>query len=183
MKEPRTLRDLRGLAAVIGGFALFTGGLRAAPFLYSPGDLVLAFRQTGNAADYVVNIGKATDYNNLAPGTTVPIANLAQSQLNSAFPSLNGLSWWVAGANRPPVIADYPLQTIWVTAPRLDPAVPSPAWLRKGPFVQGTAASQIDSVGVNASASSSSQAAGPDNTATGVVIPVNTDFALAACRT
>jgi hypothetical protein len=177
MKTHTNQRLLPGLARLLGGFALFTGALHAAPFLYSPGDLVLAFRQTGNDSDYVVNLGKATNYNTLPAGTTVAVANLSAAQLNSAFPSLNGLKWSVAGANRPPVDPNYPLQTIWASAPRLDSAVQSPAWLRKGQFVQGTGASQIDAVGVNAASSSSSQPAGPNNTATGVVIPVNSDFA------
>lgn len=178
MNTHSNLRLAAGLAGLLGGFAGFTGALQAAPFLYSPGDLVLAFRQTGNASDYVVNLGKATNYSALPTGISVPVPNLSPAQLSSAFPSLNALQWSVAGANRPPVDPNYPLQTIWVTAPRLDPAVPSAAWLRKGQFVQGTGASQIDAVGVNAAASSSSQPAGPDNTATGVVIPVNTDFAI-----
>lgn len=177
MKIHSNLSPSPGFVGLLGGFALFTGALQAAPFLYSPGDLVLAFRQAGNASDYVVNLGKATNYNALPAGATVDVASLSATQLASAFPSLNGLKWSVAGANRPPVDTNYPVQTLWVSGPRLDAAVQSPAWLRKGQFVQGTGASQIDSVGVNAAASSSSQAAGPNNTATGVVIPLNTDFA------
>lgn len=180
MKTPRTPRILRSLAAVVGGFALFIGTAHTAPFIYVPGDLVLAFRQTGNASDYAVNVGKATNFNNLPSGTTLPVANLSVAQLNSAFPSLNALQWSVAAANRPPLDANYPLQTIWVTAPRLDPGIPSTPWLRKGSFTQGTAAAQIDAVGVSAAASSSSQSAGPNNTATGVVIPVSSEFNLTA---
>ncbi len=178
MKNSSNLRLIPGLAGAVGGFALFTGALHAAPFLYGSGNLLLAFRQTGNASDYVVNLGSATNFTALPPGTTFTFPNNSPSQLTNAFPSVNGLQWSVAGANRPPGDASFPLQTIWVTAPRLNPAVQSPAWLRKGTFVQGTAASQIDALGVNAASSSSSQPAGPGNTATGVVIPVNTDFTL-----
>jgi hypothetical protein len=179
MKIPRTPQILRSLAAVVGGFALFIGTTHAAPFLYAPGDLVLAFRQIGNASDYVVNIGKATNFSALPSGTTLPIANLSVAQLNSAFPSVNGLQWSVATANRPPLVPGFALQTIWITAPRLDANAQSAPWLRKGQFVQGTAAGQIDAIGVNAASASSSQTAGPDNTATGVVIPVSSQFALA----
>ena len=49
MKIHRTNQLWPGLATLAGGFALFTGSLQAAPFLYAPGDLVLAFRQIGNA--------------------------------------------------------------------------------------------------------------------------------------
>ena len=81
------------------------------------------------------------------------------------------------GANRPPGLPETAIQTLWVTAPRLDPAVPSPAWLRKGQFVQGNAASRIDIVGINAAAYSSSQPAGPNNTTSGVTVPSSGDYA------
>lgn len=177
MNTRKTYRGAPWLAGIVGGALLSTGGLHGAPFLYGPADLLLAFRQDGNSSDYVVNLGKATNYNAVASGVSLPIANLSTSQLNAAFPTLNGLKWSVTGANRPPEVPNYPLQTLWVTAPRLDPAVQSPPWLRKGKFVQGTGASQVDAVGVNAAASSSSQPSVPNNTATGVVIPLNTDFA------
>ena len=61
MKNSSNLRLIPGLAGAVGGFALFTGALHAAPFLYGSGNLLLAFRQTGNASDYVVNLGSATN--------------------------------------------------------------------------------------------------------------------------
>lgn len=178
MKIHRTQQLIRGLATLVGGFALFTGALQAAPFLYAPGDLVLAFRQTGNASDYVVNIGKATDYSVLPPGSTVIINNLSVAQFSSAFPSINGLKWSVAAANRPPLVPNFPVQTLWVTAPRANADLQSNPWLRKPQAVQGNTGSQVDGVGVNAALSSSLLPAGSDNTATGVVIPVNAPFAI-----
>jgi len=176
MNTHPNLRLAAGLAGLLGGFAGLTSALHAAPFLYSPGDLVLAFRQTGNASDYVVNLGKATDYNALPPGTTVPVTNLSTTQLNSAFPGLNGLKWSVAGANRPPVDPGFPLQTLWIARPRLEPGTQSAPWLRKGQSAQGLAGAQIDGVGYNAAQASSNLPGGPGNTATGVVIPVNHNF-------
>lgn len=176
MKADRTNTLIRGFATLVGGFALFTGALQAAPFLYAPGDLVLAFRQTGNASDYVVNIGKATNFSSLPAGTSVAVTRLSTEQLNAAFPTVNGLRWSVAAANRPPVDTNYPLQTLWVTRPRSDAAAQSNPWLRKGSSVQGNAGSQIDGVGVNAALSSSLLPGGANNTATGVVIPVNAAF-------
>lgn len=178
MKVHHTHQLIRGLALMVGGPVFSTGALDAAPFLYAPGDLVLAFRQTGNASDYAVNIGKASDYSALPPGTSLPVANLSLEQLKAAFPTVNGLAWSVGAASRPPLVTTFPLQTIWTTGPRVDPGIPSPPWLRKGQFVQGTAASQIDGIGNAAAASSNSQPAGPNNTATGVVIPSTGDFAL-----
>lgn len=179
MKNPRTPRISRHAPALAGGFAVLTGALHAAPFLYAPGDLVLAIRQTGNASDYVVNIGKATNFSALPLGTTLAITQLSASQLHDAFPSVNGLQWSVAAANRPPLAPGFPLQTLWVSAPRQEDVVQTTPWLRKGSFVQGTAASQVDALGVRAASASSSQVAGPNNTETGVIIPVSSDFALA----
>ena len=180
MKSNRNPKLTRRLAAAVGGFALFTGTLRAAPFLYSPGELVLAVRQSGNAYDYVVNLGKATNYNHLPSGTNFVVSNFSVAQLNAAFPGVNELKWSVAAANRPPQDANYPAETLWLTAPRLDAGVQSAPWLRKGQFTQATAGAQIDAVGNNATSSSSSQSAGTTNTVTGVVIPVNTDYALSS---
>ena len=81
MKINRNPKLIRRLAAVVGGFSWFTGALSAAPFLYSSGDLVLAFRQTGGDNDYAVNLGKATNYNSLPPGATLTVTNLSASQL------------------------------------------------------------------------------------------------------
>jgi len=175
MKTPTTSRIGRGIAALGAGLALGTT-VQAAPFLYAPGDLVLAFRQTGNASDYVVNIGKASSFSTLAPGTTVPITNLSASTLYAAFSSVNGLQWSIAAANRPPLVPGFPLQTLWVSAPRLDPNTPASPWLRKGQSAQGNAGSQIEGVGANAAQSSSLLPGGSDNTATGVVIPVGAPF-------
>jgi len=178
MKINRNPKLIRRLAAVVGGFAWFTGALYAAPFLYSSGDLVLAFRQTGGANNYAVNLGKATNYNNLPPGTTLTVTNLSAAQLTSAFPSVNELKWSVAAAIRAAGNPDYPIQTLWLTAPRLDNNVQSTPWVRKGQFSQGNVASQVDGVGYNAAQASSTLPGGPDNTATGVVIPVVNNFAL-----
>lgn len=160
-----------------GGLLLLAGAVQGAPFLYSPGDLVLAFRQTGNAVDLVVNVGSVTTFTVLPPETTVVIDNLSESQLRSAFSSLNALNWSVAAANRPPLVEGFPLQTLWVTAPRLDPSVPSPSWIRKGQFIQGNAGAQIDAIGSGGAEYSSRTPAGPDNTATGVAIPVSHEAA------
>lgn len=174
-KHPRFRRAI----ALAGGLTLTGLPALAAPFLYAPGDLLLTFRRSGNATDYVVNLGGAGQFSTLAPGSTVNLPNLSASQLGTAFDTLGGVQWAVVAANRPPLVAGFPLQALWVTAPRLDAEVTAPAWLRKGTFVQGTAASQIDAIGVAAAASSSAQAAGPGNTATGVIIPVDSGYGLA----
>lgn len=176
MNTKTNQRLAAGLAGLLGGFAGLTGALHAAPFLYGPGDLVLAFRQTGNAADYVVNLGKATHYNALPAGTSIALTNLSAAQLGSAFASLNGLRWSVAAANRPPADPNYPLQTLWIARPRGETGTPSLPWLRKGQSAQGLVGAQVDGVGYNAAQASSNLPGGADNTATGVVIPVGNNF-------
>jgi hypothetical protein len=151
---------------------------QAAPFLYTPGDLILTFRQSGNAADLVVNIGTAASLSTLAPGARVELTRLDATLLSATFPSFNGLSWSVAGANRPPLVDAYPIQTLWVTSPRTDPDATATPWLRKGSFVQGNAGSQVDAVGKTAASFSSLTPAGPSNTANAVAIPLTSPFTL-----
>lgn len=178
MNHLRNRQRLSARAAAAAGLAFSAGALHAAPFLYNPGDLLLTFRQTGGASDLVVNLGKASQYDGLPAGTTLPVTNLAAAQFSAAFPGVNALRWSVAAANRPPVDPNFPLQTLWVTAPRTDAATAAPPWLRKGQFVQGNAGAQIDAVGVNAALTSSLLPGGPNNTATGVVLPVAASYAI-----
>ena len=176
MKKHPSLSKLRGLAAWLAGLTVFTGALHGAPFSYAPGDLVLAFRQTGAANDYAVNIGKATNYAALPPGATVTVTNLSVTQFNAAFASVNSLRWSVGAANRPPVDTNYPLQTLWVARPRLDQGVQATPWLRKSQSSQGLAGAQVDGVGYNAGIVSGTLTAGPNNTATGVLVPTTHSF-------
>lgn len=179
MKPHPPNRFTPGPAAVLATLLLGSGASTAAPFLYTAPDLLLVVRQTGNASDLIVNLGQVTRFTAVAPGTSLPITALTPAQLTAAFPNLNDLSWSVTAANRPPVDPTYPLQTIWATAPRLDAGTAAPAWLRKGQFVQGNAASQIDALGVNAALTSSLLPGGPNNTATAVVLPVSAAYPIA----
>jgi hypothetical protein len=153
-------------------------GLSGAPFVYAPGDLLLTLRQPGNATDLVVNLGPASAFSAVPAGKVEVITRLAPTLLNATFPSLNGLAWSVLAANRPPVVPEFPLQTLWVGGVRLDPGSASSPWLRKGQFVQGNTGAQIDAIGKNAAAFSSAQPAGPANTASAVAIPVGNAFAV-----
>ena len=174
MKMNRNPKLIRGVAAVVGGFALFVGAASAAPFLYTSGELTLTFRKIGNADDYVVNIGKVTNYNNVPVGTTFTVTNLSTTQLGSAFPTYNDLKWSVAAANRLEAFdPNYPAQTLWISRARTSPGVQSTPWQRRGQSLQGNTGSQIDAVGKNAALASSTLPGGANNTAIGVVIPVD----------
>jgi hypothetical protein len=174
MKINRNPNLRRSLAAVVGGFALFTGAVSAAPFLYSSGNLVLTFRKTGGASDLVVNIGRATNYNALTSGTSITISNLSVAHLTTAFSGVNDLAWAVGAANQPNGLdPNYPVRTFWVTRPRSDANAQSTPWLRKGQFDQGSTAGQVDGVGANAFTYSGLVASNANNTATAVIIPSN----------
>ncbi len=170
-RHPGLVAGLAAATAILGA-----AGVQAAPFLYTPGDLILTFRQAGNASDLVVNVGRAATYSTLPAGSSITVTNLDPELLTSTFSSLNGLSWSVLAANRPPVVPEFPLQTLWAASPRADQQTVGPAWLRKGQFVQGNTGGQIDAIGKNAASFSSGQPAGPDNTATAVAIPVGNAF-------
>ena len=174
MKTLPTFKLARALFAAAGGIALLAPTLHAAaPFAYNDGDVILAFRQPGGPApDLVVNLGSATNLNAVPLGSTITLANLDVSQLNSAFVSLNQINWSVSAATRTPS-TPFVQNSIWVTARRTNNAVVSNPWFRKVAAVQASAVNQIVSVGLNAASYGSLNPAGPDNTATGVIIPFN----------
>lgn len=171
-------RHLWSLRAALAALAMLPAALEAASFAYSPSDLLLTFRQSGNASDLVVNVGKASAFNALPAGTTIPVGALAADQFSSAFPSINGVSWSVSGANRPPADPNYPVQTLWISRAREVPVTQSLPWLRKGVYYQGTAGGQIAGIGANTVSASSILPAGPDNNGIGVVIPSTGDFSI-----
>jgi len=172
MKTLLTLKLARALFVAAGGIALLAPTLHAAaPFTYNDGDVILAFRQPGGPApDLVVNLGSATNLDAVPLGSTITLANLSVSQLNSAFVSLNQINWSVSAATRTPT-TPYTQNSIWVTARRTNNTVVSSPWFRKVAAVQASAVNQIVSVGQNAATYGSLNPAGPDNTATGVIIP------------
>lgn len=178
MNTSRPKSTLRRLGPVALGLLALELPVRSAPFEYAPGDLLLAFRQSGSASDLIIHAGKAATYSGLPSGQSIVVTNVAAGRLGGTFPSLGGLEWFGAAANRPPLVEAFPLQTLWLTAPRRSPETPAPAWVRKGQFVQGNAASQVDAVGRNAAYFSSLTPAGPDNATTVVAIPVGSPYAL-----
>src|ERR1019366_3811708 len=137
-----------GLAVAGGGLALLSATLGAAPFAYNSGDLILGFRQVGGPApDLVVNIGQGSIYDAVASGHSLVVGNLSASQLNTAFPDLDGINWSITGAVRALGDPNYAAQTIWATAARTDVNLQSVPWLRRNQYGQGGPASQFAAVG------------------------------------
>jgi hypothetical protein len=163
---------------VAGVFLLSTPG--SAGFTYNPRDLILAFRQPGGASELVVNVGQASNYTGLATGMTVTITNLDTNQLKTAFANLNNLSWSVSGDVRTSGDTNYPVQTIWVAASRVDIDTQTTPWLRQSQFSQGTVGGQISGIGNGAATFGNVNPAGPNNTTSGVVIPSSDPAAYSA---
>ena len=148
---------------------------RAQTFTYTNCDLVAAFRIAGGANDLVVDLGAVSKFESL-PARSVT-TNLLATQLADALPTLNGVSWSVAGTLRGnPNYPQYGLHTIWITSPRPDINTPGNVWNRASQGTLGGAASQIDAIGVNAASYGNGQPASVDNTATGIVIPSSSYF-------
>jgi len=159
--------------------ALLTAALtlHAQTFTYTNCDLVAGFRLIGGASDLVVDLGPVATFESLAPRSVTTITNLTAGQLADALPTLNGVSWSVGAAMRGNTNYTYPLQTIWVTAPRPDIYTPGKVWMNQSVYTLGGAASQIDAIGYDASVYGNGQPAGPDNTPAGILIPPASQYA------
>lgn len=157
-----------GLALAVGPFM---GSARAAGFTYTNTFLLACFRVEGGAADLVVNLGPATAFEALPAGEAVDLPAVDRGQLASAFPILAGVKWSVVGTMRGNTnFPQYPLHTLWTSSPSPSANATGAVWTRQGPFTQGPVGSQIEAIGAGAATYGSQQPAGPNNTATGVVI-------------
>lgn len=172
---PDRLRRHAVLTAAL--VALGATAAQAAPFLYNPGELVLTLRQSGNAED-LAQPGYRRELLDARSGNHRPDQQPHHRPAERDVPEPEQPRDVVSGANRPPLVEAFPIQTLWVTAPRLAPDEPAAIWLRKGQSVQGNAGSQIDAIGKTAVSFSSLTPAGPANTVTAVAIPLTSPFTL-----
>ncbi len=159
------------LAGTIGILALETAS--AQPFLYQPNDLALGFRKTGSfqgTYEALVNLGQASTYFGAAIGTTFTVTNFSASQLTpGTFANLNNLSWSVFGYYTGSGLgASYPssvASTLWVTGPRVSPAIRSADATRLTRGEQASVRSPIKSIFDNAVYVSGDAGASAYNTA------------------
>ena len=149
--------------------------LSAAPFAYQttnfPPDLLLGFRQTSGAQELVVDLGSVARFYSAAPGASFAIKEFTQAQFTNAFYGLDNLGFAVLGAVKTDGDPDRPLQTVWVTRQRTDPAVQSLPWNRASMFSLANSASRIASIGAGTATYSSVNPPGRDNTTNAVVLP------------
>ena len=160
-----------GLAlAVLAGLSR----LAAASFVFNsvnlPPDLLLGFRQTGGSQELVVDLGSVARFYNAIPGTNFTIGEYNAGQLARSFSGLDGVGFAAFAAMRVSGDADRPIQTVWATRKRTDPAVQSTPWNRQSSGLLANPAAKMSSVGSGAASFSASTPLGPDNTATAVVL-------------
>ncbi|HUL51174.1 MAG TPA: PEP-CTERM sorting domain-containing protein [Candidatus Nitrosotalea sp.] len=160
------------LLGATGAAALATG-LNAGPFVYNPQDLLVGFQSASGTSEFVADIGQASDFiSGAAAGTTWDFS----SQLGSAFSGLDGLSLSVSGDVRTSGSPTGPLNTLFVTQARTDINTPTTPWTQKSSLNQGNTGANIDTIANNTVAFSSANSAGPNNTATAVVMPKGTAY-------
>ena len=157
------------------GLSAFAQTAAAQVFTYGANELVLGFRKTGaNQGNYylVADIGAGSTYLNLAPGATMSVPNFTTGQLSDSFTDLNNLNWSVLG-DPGSSLSGYPNNTLWLTVPRTNTAVQSPAPPRLSYAGQQSVKIKILGVFDGASTISSEIVADGDNTATAVREPVD----------
>lgn len=144
-------------------------------FQYQDRDLVLGLRQPGgaSASDLVVDLGQASIYYSLPAGTTISINNYTAANINAAFPGGLDQIYWSVGGNVHNSTSDtnYPLYTLWVTAPRATPGVQSTPWTPKSTFQQGPTCAKVAGIGNGAVTYGGTVPAGTNNSTTQIDIP------------
>jgi len=125
-------------------------------FVYTPMDVLLCFRQAGGASELEVNLGQATNYMGLAPGTQVTVSALDTNRLAQVFADLNGVSWSVSATQHNPDETRFPYNTIWVTRARPNLTTQSTPWVRLTGGGFASPSSKIETMAQNAVAYSTS---------------------------
>jgi len=153
-------------------------------FQYADRDLVLGFRQPGgsSANDLVVDLGQASIYYNLAPGSSLTISNYTVANLNAAFPAgLDGIDWSVGGnVHNSNSDTNYPLYTMWVTRAREVLGSQSTPWAPRSTFQQGPTCAKVSGIGNNAVTYGGTVPAGPANSSTQIQIPPASTYSYTA---
>jgi hypothetical protein len=129
-------------------------------FNYNQGDLLLGFRSAG-ASDLVVDIGSASLYTGASGPITISGNYYTSTQFSDASLDINNLYFSVFGAT------SLPSRNLWMTG------VQSTPWTANNVFSQGPTAGIIGGIAGGAKDISSQLSAGPDNTASAVVVPNN----------
>jgi hypothetical protein len=153
-------------------------------FKHNDADLFLTFRSVPPYSDNneaVVDVGTALNYVNQAPGTRTTVPGYLPLQLvTGSFSSYDGLTWAVFGIYEGDNhhYSSYPDFSLWLTVPRQDNSVQTPAPARESSALQGNVDTPIDSISANAAAISIDVGvSNAFNTATFVREPIATESA------
>ncbi len=143
--------------------------------LSDPPDLLVGFRQVGSSSEIVADLGPITRFLTAPSGSSFQITEVSTNEILKVFPSLDGLGIsFFGGVVKTKPLAGNPVnKTIWVSAPRANPDVPSDPIYRRGSPQQGPTATRCATVGTYAAAYSANVADGPDNDGNLVLMPAD----------
>jgi hypothetical protein len=149
MNEKKSLvRRMVLLLAILGAT-----GVARAQFSYSGGlgaygDLLVCFRASSGTYDLAVDAGSVSNFTSLAAGQKITINPSYYNGTQLAYVGTNSIFWSAFACQRLPGIQST--NNIWVTRPRANLNAQTSPWPSKNASQQGTAASQIDSIGNDA---------------------------------
>ncbi len=128
-------------------------GVARAQFAYNSGlsqygDLLVCFRPASGSYDLVVDAGPVTAFTSLATGQKITVNPAYYNGSQLAYIGTNNIRWSAIACQRLP--GAHGTNNIWVTRPRASLNNQTAPWPCKNAGVQGTAASQIDSIGNDA---------------------------------
>jgi hypothetical protein len=170
------LHLMAGVLLSLAGSCTLVQSVQAQGFIDTNRDLILTFRQASGTIVFEVDIGQASIYYSVAPGSSIPItAYSPTAQLTTLFSSVDNLTWSIGGCV--PNAGDSgdpskPPRTLWVTDPRSNPNTQATAWVRGSIYTQGGPDSHIVAILDNAQTWANSVAADSvTNTQYAVAIP------------
>jgi hypothetical protein len=162
--EKRILSRNYALVLAAACFASLPG--LAADFTWADGDLLLGFRQVGGASELVVDLGRATNWNQWAAANPGVATNVTPALFNDAFPGAKNNIFWSAFA------ANATDHFLWGSKPRIDFQVQSIPWLGRSTLGQSAGLNPIHATGANAVNFASSSNPRALQTANEVVLPL-----------
>jgi hypothetical protein len=172
MKSDLSINWLRAMTRMSLAATACLSALTALGYNYTTGDLELGFRQPGSTYELSVNLGRATNYDHIAAGTTLQITNYTGTIISNTFSDFGSVQWSAFGTSVDlgnPNIVPY---TLWTTRGRATLGTQSTPWKCRDSFDQPAPAQQMESVGLSSSNWASSRAIdGTTHTATAVRMP------------
>lgn len=121
-----------------------------AALAYSAGDLFLGFRGTGDASDYLVNIGNVSQFASLSPGGTVTvntggsISDDLATAFTASWSARTDVFWSISGTTYDGTTDLVP--TLYATRARSNASVQSTPWVGRSNSAQVGSVSQLQAL-------------------------------------